>query len=221
MASVKKYGGTSLKHAEQVSYIADQVRVGDVVVLSAAAGRTEQLITQTSTSDPSYSLKVGLGEMESCMRLYLACRQKGKSAIVVRYDQLGLYVESEVNPRIVKIDVDHIGQLRAQNQVVILPGFHATTLEGKHVLLSRGGSDETAVALAVGLDMPCIIHSDIAQIYDLNHVSLDKVSYNQLSAYMQGSESPMSRNAIRLAAQYHKEVVFTHWREICKKTIIC
>ncbi len=219
MPSVKKFGGSSVSTAQQVRMIAIGCQVGEVVVLSARAGRTESLIKATSQSDPLYTQKVGLGEYESCMRLHLELCKIGKQSIVIHDSKTGLEVCNGVEPKICKTHPEYIQQ-KLSDSIVIVPGFQARTARGVHRLLSRGGSDETAVALAIGLNLPCIIYSDIAQIYNRENQPLGKISYENLLQLIDEREAPMSRNSIELAKMHQKRIIFRHWDKSTHKTVI-
>lgn len=69
-----------------------------------------------------------------------------------------------------KIDTIHTDRIQTelnQDRVVIVAGFQGTTALGDITTLGRGGSDTTAVALAVALDaMKCEIYTDVLGIYD-------------------------------------------------------
>lgn len=219
MPSVKKFGGSSVATVEQIKLIASDCQIGEVIVLSAKAGRTETLISTIHPSDPLYSQKVGMGEYESCLRLYLELSKLDKKSIIIHDSKLGLSVDYGVEPKVSFIKPDYIQQ-KLKDHIVIAPGFQARTLSGEHCLLSRGGSDETAVALSIGLDLPCIIYSDIAQIYGADNQFLQSISYQQLLELIDEQEAPMSRNSIELAMRHNKQLVFRHWNHNRYQTII-
>ena len=63
------------------------------------------------------------------------------------------------------IDVSKINESLDSGKIVIVTGFQGLNDEGDITTLGRGGSDTSAVALAVKLDGICEIYTDVDGIY--------------------------------------------------------
>jgi aspartate kinase len=216
MVRVKKYGGSSLVSQEQIRYIASKAEQGDVIVLSARKGRTNQLM-ELYQSHPDYVHKVATGELESCMRLQFALRYIGKSSCIIPYHQTGL--SSSNGEYIDQIQHSVISRLIKKN-ICIVPGFIVASDTGEAILLSRGGTDETAIALAISLKAQCYIYSDVQRIHDQTKKPLNFMSSHQVLELIDAKQAPMSTNAIKLAIKHHQSFLFTHWRYDEEKTTV-
>jgi len=129
-----------------------------VVVVSAQKGLTDELerlargITG-SASARSLDLLWSTGEMRSVALLALYLEAVGVSAVGLNVHETGLEFSSDpkacpARPRTTERSLE---VALAEHAVVVVPGFLATRLDGAIVSLGRGGSDLSAVLLAVGL----------------------------------------------------------------------
>lgn len=213
MLRVKKYGGSSLDTVDKIKHIASEVQVGDIIVLSAAAGRTDSLVSTAlllGGDEAARKHLIALGEQESCLKIQLALSNMGFDARIIPWDSIGLTVEYCGGP-VIACEPTLIQSYLEQGVIPIVPGFQALLPSGQLALLSRGGSDETAVAIAGALQAQCIIHSDVSRIYDHNQQAVDQISYQQLLQLIGPSQAPMSVNAINLAMHIGCEIQFRHW----------
>jgi len=175
---VQKYGGSSVADAEKMKNVARRAVAARgegnqvVVVVSAMGDTTDDLIDlahQISSHPDEREMDVLLstGEIVSSTLLSMAIKSFGQKAISLSGGQAGIQTDGiysqarirTVSPQRVK------SELEAGN-VVVVAGFQGVT-EGMEVTtLGRGGSDTTAVALAVSLkaDM-CHIYTDVEGIF--------------------------------------------------------
>ncbi|OJT89819.1 aspartate kinase, partial [Clostridioides difficile] len=73
----------------------------------------------------------------------------------------GLHGKSQIDD----INVNRIKNSLDEGNVVIVTGFQGINEDGDVTTLGRGGSDTSAVALAVKLNGKCEIYTDVDGIY--------------------------------------------------------
>jgi len=175
---VQKYGGTSVGDAEKIKNVARRVaQTKDkgnqvVVVVSAMGDTTDELIKLAYSvadrpSDRELDLLLSTGEIVSCTLLAMALEAMGYEAISLTGAQAGIRTDATYSrARIQKVDPERvIGELDKGN-IVIVAGFQGVTDEMDITTLGRGGSDTTAVALAVSLGAEvCQIYTDVEGVY--------------------------------------------------------
>lgn len=167
-----KFGGGVLKGAESFSKIADQIagkRV--VVVVSAMSGMTDQLIEMAKKvheSPPKRELDmlISVGERMSIALLAMALAKKGVEAVSFTGSQSGIITTSEhQEARIIDVRPMRLVKALDQGKVVIVAGFQGVSLDKEITTLGRGGSDTTAVALAIALQGDLEFVKDVPGIY--------------------------------------------------------
>lgn len=175
---IQKYGGTSVGSVERIRHVADLIiaerNVGRkvVVVLSAMAGATNHLVnlaTQfgNAVGTLAYDFMVSTGENVSCGMLALALGEKRVNAIPLAGWQVPIYTNGlHSKARVTYIQTQYIEKLLTENTVPIITGFQGISQDQQITTLGRGGSDTSAVELAVALKAErCDIYTDIDGIY--------------------------------------------------------
>jgi len=175
---VQKYGGSSVADAEKIRNVAKRVAQardkGDrvVVVVSAMGDTTDELIElayQVSEKPASRELDVLLstGEVVSSTLLAMALHGIGYQAISLSGAQAGIRTDAAYSrARIIKVESKRVVKELEKGNIVIVAGFQGITDEMDITTLGRGGSDTTAVALAVSLGAEmCQIYSDVEGVY--------------------------------------------------------
>jgi aspartate kinase len=174
---VQKYGGTSMAGAERIRNVARRVvdtqkRGHDVVVVvSAMAGVTDQLVAMANEISPSpdpreYDMLVSTGEQQTIALLAMAIQALGARARSFTSAQVKVYTDDDhARARIHRIDTERIREELAAGGIVVLPGFQGVTDEGDITTLGRGGSDTSAVAFGAALG------ADVCEIYTTTGVS--------------------------------------------------
>ncbi len=128
-----------------------------IAVVSAIGDTTEQLIRQSrelcGTPEPWATAELlATGERISAALLGVALDRAGIPARVVNPREIGLEVRGEpLDGEPFGVNLKHIEELLAEYSVLVVPGFFGTDAFGRTQLLGRGGSDLTAVFLAVSL----------------------------------------------------------------------
>ncbi|TIC89176.1 aspartate kinase [Nocardioides sp. GY 10113] len=176
---VQKYGGSSVADAAGIKRVAQRIvntkKLGHevVVVVSAMGDTTDELIdlaNEVSPLPPARELDMLLtaGERISMAVLAMAIQNLGHEARSFTGSQAGV-ITDDAHGRAKIIDVTP-GRIRAaidEGAIAIVAGFQGVSQTTKDITtLGRGGSDTTAVALAVALDAEvCEIYSDVDGIF--------------------------------------------------------
>ena len=175
---VQKYGGSSVADTEKIKNIARRaITVKEkgnkvVVVVSAMGDTTDELLSlaRQITSQPDgreLDFLLSTGEVVSSTLLAMAVKSFGHKAISLSGSQAGIQTDStHSQARIRAIDPQRILRELDKDNIVVVAGFQGVTDNLDITTLGRGGSDTTAVALAVslGADM-CHIYTDVDGIY--------------------------------------------------------
>jgi aspartate kinase len=177
MLSVLKIGGSVLR--DEASYAATATflccRLAErpderfVVIVSAQYGATDELLAEAQAiaggpdaGGPSAVDTVALdllwstGELRSVARLSLHLQRIGVSAIPFNVHQTGLVACPELSRGADRVTGTTVRPLRllaalAASRIVIVPGFLGVSAGGTITSLGRGGSDLTAVLLAIAV----------------------------------------------------------------------
>ncbi len=174
MLVVQKYGGTSVgtpaRLRKVAARIAERHRAGErlVVVVSAMGHSTDRLLTLASgiTARPSrreMDMLLTAGERISMALLSMALGNEDVPAISFTGSQSGIITDAaHTRARILEIRPVRIGPELDRGRVVIVAGFQGVSRDKEVTTLGRGGSDTSAVALAVGLGADrCEIYTDV------------------------------------------------------------
>ncbi len=175
---VQKYGGTSVGSAERIKEVAKRVvryrNRGDsvVVVLSAMSGETNKLVDLINAINPTGSARekdviLSTGEQVTIGLLCLALEARNCPARSYTGTQARVMTDNSfTKARISEIDGSKIKEDLNAGKVVVVAGFQGVDKEGNITTLGRGGSDTTAVALAVALEADeCQIYTDVDGVY--------------------------------------------------------
>ncbi len=176
-----KFGGAAVATPEKFSSIAELIlnRLEStskvVVVVSAMGNTTNDLLELAKRVHPSppkreQDMLVSVGERISMSLLAMALELKGKQAVSLTGSQAGLITNTDHSEaRIVNVKPVRVVKALNEGKIVIVAGFQGVSYEGEITTLGRGGSDTTAVALAIALgaervefykDVPGIFCSD-------------------------------------------------------------
>ena len=175
---VQKYGGSSAADTEKIKNIARRAitlkEKGNkvVVVVSAMGDTTDELLSlaRQITSQPDgreLDFLLSTGEIVSSTLLAMAVKAFGHKAISLSGSQAGIQTDStHSQARIRAVDPQRILRELDKDNIVVVAGFQGVTDNLDITTLGRGGSDTTAVALAVslGADM-CHIYTDVDGVY--------------------------------------------------------
>jgi aspartate kinase len=218
---VQKFGGTSVKSIARIKNVAGIVaraaeRNRVIVVVSAMGDTTDYLLKlarQISQSPDRRELDALLatGEQISTALLAMALKERGLLGISMTGAQLGIITENvHTAARIVEVKTERIRRHLDQGHIVVAAGFQGVTPEGDITTLGRGGSDTTAVALAVALGASaCDIYTDVNGIYtaDPNIVPsarlLQEISYEEMLEMARVGAQVLHPRAVELARKHN------------------
>ena len=180
---VMKFGGTSVADLERIRrvarLVAAEVRAGHgvAVVVSAMAGKTNELVAWTDgagpaaaglpSSDDEYDVVVASGEQVTAGLLAMTLRNMGLPARSWMGWQIPIISDdAHGRARIDEVDGDKLGASIDAGQIAVIAGFQGVSREGRISTLGRGGSDTSAVAVAAALRaIRCDIYTDVDGVY--------------------------------------------------------
>ena len=175
---VKKFGGTSLGSLEKIERVADRLvesrQKGEkaVVVLSAMSGYTNSLAEMAQKVYPNYQgeaydMLLSSGEQISVALLSLALEKRKIKNKALLAHQAGIQTNSFFSKaEIESINTEIFKSLLTEESLPLVAGFQGITKDNQITTLGRGGSDLTAVALAVALKIPvCEIYTDVPGVF--------------------------------------------------------
>ena len=175
---VQKYGGSSVANTERLENVAKRIisyakkghRV--VAVVSAMGDTTDELIELSKKINPHPSeremdMLVSTGEQISSSLLAMAIHKRGIDAISFTGPQVGIITDPyHTKAKILKIETKRIKKEIENGKIVIVAGFQGISTAQEITTLGRGGSDLSAVALAVSLGADvCEIYTDVEGIF--------------------------------------------------------
>jgi len=176
---VQKYGGSSVADADGIKRVAQRIvatkKAGHdvVVVVSAMGDTTDELIELADQVSPlphprELDMLLTAGERISMALLAMAIGNLGQSARSFTGSQAGVITDgSHGRAKIIDVTPGRVQEAIANGDVAIVAGFQGVSQTTKDITtLGRGGSDTTAVALAVALKADvCEIYSDVDGIF--------------------------------------------------------
>ena len=185
---VMKFGGTSVANLDRIRHVSQlveaEVKAGHevAVVVSAMSGETNRLVALVDELDSDrvgneemhggaiedeYDSIVATGEQVTSGLLAIALRRRGVKARSWLGWQIPLKTDSaHSKARIAEIENSAIGPSMAEGNVAVVAGFQGVAETGRISTLGRGGSDTSAVAIAVALKADrCDIYTDVDGIY--------------------------------------------------------
>jgi aspartate kinase len=219
---VQKYGGTSVGDIERIKNVAQRVirakEAGNdvIVVVSAMAGETDKLITLAHELIPipdgrELDVLISTGEQISVALVSMAIKAMGHEAKSYLGYQIPIQTDSAFGKaRITSVKSDNILKDVKAGKIVIVAGFQGIDKEGNITTLGRGGSDTTAVAIAVALGADvCEIFTDVDGVYTTDPNICDKarklrkISYDEMLEMASLGAKVLQIRAVEFAKKYH------------------
>jgi aspartate kinase len=160
---VQKYGGSSLSTLEKIDALAGAIARREaaherlVLVVSAMGNTTDELLKMAHALSPQppareVDMLLTTGEQVSIALMAIALAKHGADAISFTGGQVGIRTsEHHTKARIESVSADRILPHLEERRIVIVAGFQGVTEGDALTTLGRGGSDITAMALAVAL----------------------------------------------------------------------
>ena len=173
-----KFGGTSVANLNRIKnlqqLVKNKVLSGHkkiIVVVSAMSGVTNALVKQYKKIDsdinkPEYDVILSTGEQYSSALISTFLNKNGVNSRSILGWQIPIITDNKFSQaRIQRIDTEKILKLLKKFNVLVVAGFQGISSEGRITTLGRGGSDTSAVAIAVALKSKiCEIYTDVEGI---------------------------------------------------------
>ncbi len=218
---VMKFGGTSVGDIDRIknaaAKVAAEVKRGNkvAVVVSAMSGATDQLIGLCRAISPHYDQRehdaiVSTGEQVTAGLMALALQQRGLNARSWQGWQVRLLTDStHAKARIVDIEAKVLRRHIEDGEVGVMAGFQGVTEDGRITTLGRGGSDTSAVALAVALKADrCDIYTDVDGVYTTDPRivetarKMSRVSYEEMLELASLGAKVLQVRSVEMAMRY-------------------
>jgi aspartate kinase len=219
---VMKFGGTSVATVDRIRIVARhverEIKAGNhvAVVVSAMSGVTNQLVAWINDASVlhdkrEYDAVVASGEQVTAGLLAIALQHIGIQARSWQGWQIPLTTnDAHGSARITGIDGGNLKAAIARGEVAVITGFQGIEPEGRRLAtLGRGGSDTSAVAIAIALDADiCDIYTDVDGVYtsDPRIVPkarrLPKVSYEEMLEMASLGSKVLQTRSVELAMVY-------------------
>ncbi|MGQ0457392.1 MAG: aspartate kinase [Hyphomicrobium sp.] len=219
---VMKFGGTSVATIERIRNVAEHVkREADggnqvAVVVSAMSGATNQLVAWVKEASPladprEYDAVVATGEQVTAGLLAITLQAMGLRARSWTGWQIPIHTSGAHGAaRILDIPGDDIRARLEDGEIAVVTGFQGVEPKDNRVAtLGRGGSDTSAVAMAVALKADvCDIYTDVDGVYTTDPRivpkarRLPKVSYEEMLEMASLGSKVLQTRSVELAMVY-------------------
>jgi len=237
---VQKYGGTSVGSVARIRAVAGQVhalvRAGNqvAVVASAMGDSTDRLIELARELCPDPDARemdalLATGEMVSTALLAMALRRSGCAAR--SWNALQLPIDTKGPPgraRIERVGCEQLKKDLAEGIVPVVAGFQGRGENGDITTIGRGGSDTTAVALAVALKADeCQILTDVDGVYTTDPRMVPEarrlpvVSFEEMLELAGQGSRVLHLRSVEFAARYGMKLRVLSSFEPGPGTLIC
>ena len=216
---VMKFGGTSVANVERIRIVAQHVKrevdAGNkvAVVVSAMSGATNQLVAWVREASllhdaREYDAVVASGENITAGLLAIVLQSMGIPARSWQGWQIPIVTsDAHGSARIIGIEGGRIRERLDSGEVAVVTGFQGIE-PGRNRLatLGRGGSDTSAVAVAVALKADlCDIYTDVDGVYTTDPRivpkarRLPKVSYEEMLEMASLGSKVLQTRSVELA----------------------
>jgi aspartate kinase len=219
---VMKFGGTSVANVERIrnvgKHVKREVDAGNrvAVVVSAMSGATNQLVAWVREASllhdaREYDAVVASGEQVTAGLTAIVLQSMGIPARSWQGWQIPIRTNNaHGSARIAGIDAGEIKARLATGEVAVVTGFQGIEPERNRIAtLGRGGSDTSAVALAIALEADvCDIYTDVDGVYTTDPrivpkaKRLPKVSYEEMLEMASLGSKVLQTRSVELAMVY-------------------
>lgn len=236
---VIKFGGASVKDLSQFHQVSNIVikkrqeyeRV--VVVISAMANMTDELLALAKAVHPNPPVReldmlLSVGERVSMSLLAMTLAKKKFTAVSFTGSQCGIITNEEhMDAKIISVAPWRVTKSLAENKIVIVAGFQGVSRAGEITTLGRGGTDTTAVALAIALRADVEFYKDVLGVYsadpkkDSTATLFSQLNYIDALKIVEKTETQVLHpRAIRLAEKNLLPLRVTSFQKDCMGTLI-
>ena len=225
MRIVQKFGGTSVGSIERIQATAQIVkheleRGNEIaVVVSAMSGETNRLLHLANSMNDNPPMRevdalVATGEQVTASLLAIELNKLGVAAYSFSGAQAGFKTEgSHSKARIKDVQSDHLIKHMERGEVPVITGFQGVDANGETTTLGRGGSDTSAVALAIAVKADsCDIYTDVDGIYttdpriEPNARKMDSISYEEMLEFASLGAKVLQTRSVELGMRYNMPI---------------
>lgn len=222
---VQKFGGTSVANAKLIFNVANIItrayQEGNdvVVVVSAQGDMTDELIEKaneinTNASKREMDVLMASGEQISVALLAMAIERLGFPVTSLLGWQAGVMTSSTYgSAMITRIDPGRIKKELDKKNIVIVAGFQGLSQYYDVTTLGRGGSDTSAVGIAVALSADlCQIYTDVEGVYTADPrliakaKKLDAISYDEMLELATLGAQVLNNRSVEIAKKHNVEL---------------
>ncbi|MDR3326507.1 MAG: aspartate kinase [Rhodospirillaceae bacterium] len=218
---VMKFGGTSVGNCELIKNVARHVKTeidqGNkvVVVVSAMSGITDSLIDYCKQISPmpdicEYDAVIATGEQVTAGLLAIALQELNIPTRSWAGWQIPIKTDGiHGKARVESIITTELEQLMAIGYVSVVAGFQGISSDNRVTTLGRGGSDTSALAIAVAIKADrCDIYTDVDGIYTADPRivfrarKLNKITYEEMLELASLGAKVLQTRSIEIAMKY-------------------
>lgn len=237
---VQKYGGSSVATVEHIQGVAQRVARchGEgravAVVVSAMGKTTDELVglSRQITGLPrprEMDMLLHAGEIISSSLLSMAITELGVPARSFTGLQAGMRTDAaHTRATIREVQGERILRSLARGEVAVIAGFQGVSPDQEITTLGRGGSDTSAVAIAVGLKAgACEILTDVDGIYtaDPRRVPAARkivwASYDEMLEMAVLGARVLHSRSVEIARKYSMPFQVAHSQKEVPGTWVC
>jgi len=218
---VMKFGGTSVANLERIEAAANKVKrevdngYDVAVVVSAMSGETNRFVDlvrgiSTVYDAREYDAVVAAGEQVSSGLMALTLQNIGIPARSWQGWQIPMKTTSDHGAaRIEDINIAALKEKFKEGLHAVIAGFQGISPDNRISTLGRGGSDTSAVALAVALEAErCDIYTDVDGVYttdpriERNACKLHRIAYEEMLELASLGAKVLQTRSVELAMRY-------------------
>ncbi|PPR43004.1 MAG: Aspartate kinase Ask_LysC [Alphaproteobacteria bacterium MarineAlpha8_Bin1] len=231
--SVLKFGGTSVANHERIDKITDLIKTlvkkkkKIIVVVSAMSGVTNKLVSEfnlvsKNVQTPEYDSIISIGEQYSSSIVCSFLKKKKINARSILGWQIPIKTDSNFSrARITSINSNFLERQLRIFDVLIIAGFQGVDDSNYITTLGRGGSDTSAVAVAVSIGLnECEIYTDVDGIFTAdpkivkNAKKISFITYEEILEMASLGSKVLHPRSVELAMKYG---ITVHVRSSFKK----
>lgn len=222
---VQKFGGTSVANAKLIFNVANIItrayQEGNdvVVVVSAQGDMTDELIEKANEINVNASKRemdvlMASGEQISIALLSMAIEKLGFPVTSLLGWQAGVMTSSTYGSAMIsRIDPGRIKKELDKKNIVIVAGFQGLSQYYDVTTLGRGGSDTSAVGIAVALSADlCQIYTDVEGVYTADPryvedaIKLKSISYDEMLEVSTLGAKVLNNRSVEIAKKHNVEL---------------
>ena len=226
---ILKFGGRLLETPENINLAARHVIQtkdcgDDPVVVVSALGEVTDRYTRMAyevaehPDERELDMLLSVGERIAMSLLAMAINADAKyHAVSFTGSQVGIITDTRhTDARILEVKGYRIREALEEGHIPIVAGFQGISVEREITTLGRGGSDATAVALAVALNAErCELVKESGGIFSADPiivedaVKFDRIDYDTLVAIASAGAKVVQPHAAALARQHRVKLSIT------------